>query len=121
MDLPYLIKFINSKLNNKQCNLKQTRAEMLCLSAIRGENAHHIFGEFFGSSNVFRYTKKITPDIKLQPSPFGCYISSLQFYDQGVPNEEKLSRLNIMLANINYNQYVNIPELDFSEIENFKF
>jgi hypothetical protein len=123
MDLPYLIKFINSKLSLKysEKDIKELRATMLCLSAIRGENAKHIFGGFFENSNIFRYTKKMMPIITVESSPFGKYVSKLQFDDMGVPNETRVITLNEVLNNLNYREFINIPELDFSEIENFKF
>jgi predicted HAD superfamily phosphohydrolase len=121
MDLPYLIKFINSKLNLKSPTSKELRAEIVCMSAIRGFDAKYIFGDFFGSNSVFRYTNKMKPIISLSASPFGDYISKLQFDDLGVPNETRITALNEILSNLNYRQFINMPELDFSDIENIKF
>lgn len=105
----------------KSCAFTQVRAEVLCMSAIRGFDAEHIFRGVFGSSNVFRYTKKMVPIITLKKSPFGYFVSNLQFDDRGVPNEDRLRNLNSILDHMNYNQFMDIPELDFTDIENMKF
>lgn len=97
------------------------RAEVLCLSIIRGSDAEDIFGGLFGSANIFRYTKKMIPVITLKNSPFGYFVSNLQFDDRGVPNEDRLQNLNSILEHMDYNKFIHIPELDFTVIERFKF
>lgn len=127
MNLEYLIKNINSNINQTKKSLSIQDVNNLIKSYLHSNNVIKIFENIFGvDACVFKYSKKLTSICSIDVRNNIKYISHLNFIYQGdhCNINNKIMFINNYLDKLNYEDLISSYILDnfnLEEIKNIKF
>lgn len=127
MKIEKLIRGVNRSINLCKTDLPHisSRANQIIKGILCSSQSPDVFGDFFGSRSVYTYTKKLIPYCTIGIDSTGAYIKKLQFGTRDIdidePTYQKITRLNYILENLNYDEFRYNDLIDLTAIEKIKF